>query len=249
MDKTTLLLVASEWIGVIALGMLVGLSPAVQKIKPLQFLFPRREVSVTFSLNAALFIFGIIVYKYFFTASSEIMVFNPEAGIQRIILDVIGLAVIAAALIYRKQPFRSALWGKDGLRSSLTLALLLAALTLFLRSKIIAITNGISPEEGLALLELLVIALCEVTIFFGYSQPRFSSRFGPTAGWLISAGLFALWQVIPLALHGGNWQTGIYPIGLAIGEGLILGFITGKSKHALAPAIYLALSQWLFLIQ
>jgi hypothetical protein len=249
MDKNTLLLVASEWIGVIALGMLVGISPAVRKIKPLQFLFPRREASVTFSLNAALFIFGIIVYKYFFTAVSEFAVFNPDAGMQRIILDVIGLAVIAAALIYRKQPFRSALWGKDGMRSSLTLGLLLVALTLFLRSKITAITNGVTPEEGLALLELVVIALCEVTIFFGFSQPRFSSRFGETAGWLIAAGLFALWQVVPLALHGATWQTGIYPIGLAIGEGLILGFITQKSKHVLAPAIYLALSQWLFLIQ
>jgi membrane protease YdiL (CAAX protease family) len=249
MDNTTLLLVASEWIGVIALGMLVGLSPAVQKIKPLQFLFPRREASVTFSLNAALFIFSIIVYKYFFTAVGEITTFNLEAGIQRIILDVIGLAVVAAAIVYRKQPFRSALWGKEGLRSNLTLGLLLVALTLFLRSKIIAITNGVSSTEGLALIELFVIALCEVTIFFGYSQPRFSSRFGPTAGWLISAGLFTLWQVIPLALHGGTWQTSIYQVGLAVGEGLILGFITSKSKHALAPAIYLALSQWLFLIQ
>jgi hypothetical protein len=249
MDKNTLLLVASEWIGVVALGMLVGLSPAVRKIKPLQFLFPRREASVTFSLNAALFIFSIIVYKYFFTAASEIASFNSEAGMQRIILDVMSLAVIFAALRYRKQPFRSALWGKEGLRSSMTLGLLLAALTLFLRSKITAITNGVSPEEGLALLELLVLALCEVTIFFGFSQPRISSRFGPTAGWLISAGLFALWQIVPLALHGATWQTGLYPIGLALGEGLILGFLTQQSKHALAPAIYLALSQWLFLIQ
>jgi hypothetical protein len=249
MDNNTLLLVASEWIGVIALGMLVGLSPAVQKIKPLQFLFPRREASVTFSLNAALFIFAIVVYKYFFTAVNEIAVFNPQAGLQRIILDVMGLAVFAAALVYRKQPFRSALWGKEGLRPSMTLGLLLVVLSLFLRSKITAITNGIAPGEGLALVELFVIALCEVTIFFGYSQPRISSRLGEIAGWLISAGLFALWQIIPLALHGGTWQTGIYSIGLAIGQGLILGFITSKSKHALAPAIYLALSQWLFLIQ
>jgi len=249
MDKTTLLLLASEWIGVIGLGMLVGLSRAVQKIKPLQFLFPRREAAVTFSLNAALFIFGIIIYKYFFTAVNELTVFNPEAGIQRIILDVLGLAVFAAALVYRKQPFKSALWGKDGLRPSLTLGLLLSVLTLFLRAKITAITNGVSSSDGLALIELFVIALCEVTIFFGFSQPRLSSRFGATIGWLISAALFALWQVIPLALHGGTWQTSTYQVGMAIGQGLILGFITAKSKHALAPAIYLALSQWLFLIQ
>ncbi len=249
MDNRTLLLVISEWIGVIAIGMITGLSPAIRKIKPLQFLFPRREASVTFSLNAALFIFGIIIYKSFFSAVSEITVFNPEAAIQRLILDVLGLVVVAAALVYRKQPFRSALWGKEGLRSSFTFGLLLAVLALFLRSKITAVTNGVSSEEGLALIELLIIALCEVTIFFGFSQPRISSRFGPTAGWLISSGLFILWQIIPLALHGGNWQTSLYPIGLAIGQGLILGFITQKSKHILGPAIYLALSQWLFLIQ
>jgi len=249
MDKNTLLLVFSEWIGVFAIAMITGLSPAIQKIKPLQFLFPRREASVTFSLNAALFVFSIIVYKYFFTAVSDLTVVNPTAAIQRVILDVIGLTVMAAALVYRKQPIRSALWGKEGLRSSFTFGLLLIALTLFLRSKITAITNGINQEEGLALLELFVIALCEVTIFFGYSQPRFSSRFGPTVGWLISSGLFILWQVIPIALHGGNWQTSLYPIGLAVGQGLILGFITSKSKHVLGPAMYVALSQWLFLIQ
>ena len=249
MDKNTLLLVISEWIGVIAIGMIAGLSPAIRKVKPLQFLFPRREASVTFSINAVLFVFCIIVYRSFFTAVSELTFFNPEAGLQRIILDVIGLAVIAAALVYRKQPFRSALWGKDGLRSSFYFGLLLAILSLFLRAKITAVTNGVNSVEGLALLELFVIALCEVTIFFGYSQPRFSSRFGSTAGWLISSGLFILWQIIPLALHGGNWQTSLYPIGLAIGQGLILGFITQKNKHILGPAIYLALSQWLFLIQ
>jgi membrane protease YdiL (CAAX protease family) len=249
MTTNTMLLIAAEWIGVIALGMLAVLSPQLQKIRPLQFLFPRREASVTFALNAAIFIFGIILYKYFFTTSTDITMINLEAGWQRIILDVTALLVLLAALLFRKQPIRSALWSKEGLKSGLQYGLLIAALIIFLRAKISAITNGVESMEGMALLQLLIIALCEVTIFFGYSQPRLSSRFGNNIGWLISAALFALWQIIPLALHGASGQAAISQVVLAIGYGAILGWITQKGRHVLGPAIYLALSQWLFLIK
>jgi membrane protease YdiL (CAAX protease family) len=249
MTTDTILLLAAEWIGVIALGMLVGISPQIQKIRPLQFLFPRREVSVTFSLNAAIFIFSIFLYKYFFTTSWEIGVNNPEAGWQRIILDISALLVFGAALIFRKQSLRSTLWGMEGLRPNFQFGLLIAALIIFLRAKIFAITNGVETAEGIALLQLLIIAACEVTIFFGYSQPRLISRFGTNIGWFISAALFALWQIIPLALHGMTGQAALFQIILAVGQGLILGWITQKSRHVLAPAIYLTLSQWLFLIK
>lgn len=249
MTTNTMLLIAAEWIGVVALGMLAGLSPQQQKIRPLQFLFPHREVLVTSALNAAMFIFGIILYRYFFTASTNLAEINLEAGWQRIILDFTALLVFLAALLSRKQPVRSALWSREGIKSGLQFGLLIAALIIFLRAKISAITNGIETVEGLAFLQLLIIALCEVTIFFGYSQPRLSSRFGGNIGWLISALLFALWQIIPLALHGVSGQTAIFQIILAVGQGAILGWITQKSRHVLAPAIYLALSQWLFLIK
>jgi membrane protease YdiL (CAAX protease family) len=249
MTTDTMLLIPAEWIGVIALGMLVGISPQIQKIKPLQFLFPRREASVTFSLNASIFIFSIFLFKYYFTASGEFGAYDPEVGLQRIILDIFALLVFGVALFYRKQPIRSALWGKDGMRPNLQFGLLIAALIIFLRAKIFAITNGVEPSEGVALAQLLIIAICEITIFFGFSQPRLISRFGGKIGWFISAALFALWQIIPLALHGTSGQAAIYLVLLAIGQGLILGWITQKSRHVLAPIIYLTLSQWLFLIK
>jgi membrane protease YdiL (CAAX protease family) len=86
---------------------------------------------------------------------------------------------------------------------------------IFIRAKISAITNGVESIEGLALLQFLMISLCETTFFFGYSQPRLSSRFGPTTGWLISAAFFTLWQVIPLSLHGAFGQDAIYQVLLA----------------------------------
>ncbi len=249
MTTETLIQLAAEWIGVISLGMLAGISPQIKKIRPLQFLFPRREASVTFALSAALFIFSIFVYTTFFPASINLSTWDIEAGWQRVILDATALAVIAVALIMRKQPVRSALWGKDGLRPGFQFGLLVAALIIFLRSKILTITNGVEAVEGIALGQLLLIALCEVTVFFGYSQPRLSSRFGETAGWLISAGLYALWQIIPLALHGASWSGSLFQIVLSVGHGLITAWITRKGRHNLAPAIYLALSQWLFLIK
>lgn len=249
MTTETFIQLAAEWIGVISLGLLAGISPQVKKIRPLQFLFPRREASVTFALSAALFVFSIFVYTAFFPASIDLTTWNIDAGWQRVILDATALAVIAAALIMRKQPIRSALWGKDGLRSGFQFGLLIAALIIFLRSKISAITNGVEAVEGIALGQLLIIALSEVTVFFGYAQPRLSSRFGETAGWFISAGLFALWQIIPLPLHGASWSDSLFQIVLAIGYGLITAWITRKGRHNLAPAIYLALSQWLFLIK
>lgn len=249
MTTETILQLAAEWIGVISLGLLAGISPQIKKIRPLQFLFPRREASVTFALNTALFIFAIFVYFSFFPASIDLKTWSIDAGWQRVILDGTALLVIGVALIMRKQPIRSALWGKDGLRPGFQFGLLITALVIFLRSRISAITNGVEATEGIALGQLLLIALCEVTVFFGYSQPRLSSRFGETAGWLISASLFALWQIIPLALHGFSWSGSLFQIVLAIGYGLITSWITRKSKHNLAPAIYLALSQWLFLIK
>lgn len=249
MDFDTIILVIAEFIGVIAVGMFAGLSPQLRKVRPLQFLFPRREATVTLSVNAILFVFAIIVYLQFFTTPGKPGVFQPEVLWQRIFLDVLVLAVFAAALFTRKQPIRSALLGKDAIRANLQFAFLLAALVIFLRGRIFAIINGVSSDEGLALFQYFIIAICEVTIFFGYSQPRLSSRFGEIKGWLIASALFALWQIIPLALHGTSGNEALFQIGLAIGYGVILGWITRKSRHVLAPAVYLALSQWLFLLQ
>jgi membrane protease YdiL (CAAX protease family) len=249
MDTDTILLIIAEWIGVVAVGVLVGLSPQLQKVRPLQFLFPRREASVTLSVNTILFIFSIFLYLRFFTAAVEPGVLIPEVLWQRIILDILSLAAFGAALYTRKQPVRSALWGKDALRPNIQFGLLLAVLVIFLRGKVFAIINGVDAAEGLALFQLLVIAICEVTIFFGYSQPRLTARFGENIGWIISAVLYALWQIIPLALHGTGGQAALFQIGLAVGQGFILGWITRKSRHVLAPVLYLTLSQWLFLIK
>jgi membrane protease YdiL (CAAX protease family) len=249
MNIDSILLIIAEWIGVVAVGMLAGLSPQLKKVRPLQFLFPRREASVTFSTNAILFVFSIFLYWRYFTAASVPGVINPEVLWQRLVLDVLTLAAFGAALYTRKQPIRSALWGKDALRPNIQFGLLLALLVIFLRGKIFAIINGVDAAEGLALIQLLVISVCEVTVFFGYTQPRLSSRFGETIGWMISAVLYALWQIIPLALHGATGQEALLQVGLAIGQGLILGWITRKSRHVLAPILYLTLSQWMFLIK
>ncbi len=249
MNTDTLILTFAEWIGVIALGMLAALSPKLQKARPLQFLYPHREASITFSMNIAVFVFSLLVFKYFFTSVTEFTTLDQNVLSQKMILDLIVLLVFGVALIFRKQPLRSALWGKEALRGNLEYALLITALVIFLRGKIFTLINGIETAEGIALLTLLVIGICEVTVFFGFSQPRLISRFGEKTGWMMAALLFALWQIIPLALHGIALQTAIFPILYAVGTGIVLGWTTIKSRHVLAPAVYLALSYWLFLIK
>lgn len=249
MNSDTLILTAAEWIGIIALGMLAGLSPKLQKVKPLQFLYPHREASVTFSVNIAVFVFSLLIFKFFFTSAAGFITLDQDVLSQRLILDIIVLFVFGFALITRKQPLRSALWGKEALRGNLEYSILILALVIFLRGKIFTLMNGVSTDEGIALLKLLAIGLCEVSIFFGYSMPRLISRFGTKTGWAIAAFLYALWQIIPMAVHGITWENALFPILYAVGSGIVLGWTTLKSRHVLAPAVFIALSQWLFLIQ
>ncbi len=244
MDSRTLILTLSEWLGVVAVLMLAGLSPRLS-VPPVGFKYPRREGIVALSL------FGLILaLKSLFAAGAldTAIAENLRGGglDARLLVAGLGLAPFLLALFIRRQPPRSAGWYAKALGGALRVGLVLAALTIILRSKALSIFDGVSPEEARSLLFWLGICLAEETVFRGYIQLRLSSWWGGRWGLLAVALLSLVWEW-PLLLAA---RQGV-ALNLAINalRFLLLGWVAQKSKHVIAPILYRAVSEWLFLLR
>lgn len=249
MELTYWLGYASEWLGVIAVVMIAGVSPLLKKVRRLEFRFPRREATFALSLFALIYFFA---FQYF---SSNIFAFlknaagafqGGEVG-QRMLLAVISLLPFILALLLRGQPFKSAGWSRDNLRPGLTVGLMLVVVAVFLRGKFLTLLNGLEPGQSSLLLVLLLLCAAEETIFRGYLQLRLMSFLGSTWGWLATAGLYLLWQ-----LPGRLW---LHPFGeiwvdlvVALIQGLLLGWIMRKTGHVTATILYRAVATWLLFL-
>jgi membrane protease YdiL (CAAX protease family) len=235
LSLNSILLYISEWLGVVAVTWLVRLNPRM-KARPLGFKYPAREGYVSLGL----FVSIMALAYFFFTRISP----APDAlGLlwQRLTVDGIALAIFAVALLGRGQPLRSAGWGKAGTSLGLRIGLALVMLTIFLRGKIFSIINGISAQEGMALLVCLGIGLAEETIFRGYIQMRLCFWLGERWGMLATAGLFVVWQIPRLAADPVH-----LPVNLLIvaAQGLVVGWLALTGGNVLAPALYRAISEW-----
>jgi membrane protease YdiL (CAAX protease family) len=236
----------SEWLGVVAVVMIAGISPMLKKIRLLEFRFPQRELTFAFSLFAIIYVFAFQFYSNsIFDFLHQLAVsFAGGDNAERMVLALVSLLPFIVALIARGQPLKSIGWGKENLRAGLTVGLMLALLTIFLRGKFMTILAGVSSQKLSLLLVYLVWVLAEETIFRGYIQPRLQSRIGKPWGWLATAALFTLWQlpgrlwILPFASF---WM--IVVVGLV--QGLLLGWIMQKSGHVLAPILYRAISLWI----
>ncbi len=238
----------SEWLGVVAVVMIAGVSPILQKIRRIEFQFPQREANFALTLFVLIYVFA---FQYFanpiFNFLKDIAS-NFEGGeiAERMLLALICFLPFIIALIVRGQPLKSIGWSRENLRSGLTVGLMLALLTVFLRGKFMTLLAGISTQQMALLGVILLYTLAEETIFRGYIQLRFASRFGERWGWLLSAAIFVLWQ-LPGRL-GVTPFVSLWPV-LLMGliNGLLLSWIMKKSGHVLAPTLYRAISMWLFL--
>jgi membrane protease YdiL (CAAX protease family) len=123
----------------------------------------------------------------------------------------------------------------------LRIGLALAILVIFLRGKIFSIINGLTSQDGMALLACLGIGLAEETIFRGYIQMRLCFWLGQRWGLLATAGLFVIWQVPRLAADPAN-----LPVNLLIvaAQALVVGWLALAGGNVLAPALYRAISEW-----
>lgn len=240
---------ASEWLGAIAVVMIASISPILKSVRRIEFRFPKREATFALSLFALVYFFAFQFFsnKIFDFLKTAAAGFPGGELAQRMLLAVVSLVPFILALMARGQPLKSIGWGRDNLRSGLTLGLLLVVLTIFLRGKFLTLLGGLQPGQAGLLLVCLLLALAEETIFRGYIQLRLNSFLGSTWGWLATALLYLFWQ-----FPGRLWVqpfSEIWPMLLAaLLQGLLLGWIMRKSGHVLAPALYRAVAAWLLLI-
>ena len=67
MTQTQLILIAAEYLGVIAVMMFAGTSARLRGRRPLAFKYPMREAIISLALFAVILILAFIVYIQFFT--------------------------------------------------------------------------------------------------------------------------------------------------------------------------------------
>jgi len=250
-----------EWMGVIAVTLLLSLSPAIQRRRPVQFVYPRREGIIAISLAvlvtllaAALFstvLRGAALPSDPFTSSlaspeNQPFTYSVAQLIQQIELSLVTVAPFLLALAIRRQPLLSAGLSRATLRPGLQVGLGLALITIFLTSKIYTIMNGLSAAEGLYLVAMLIAGLAVEFIFRGYIQLRLIGWLGETPGWLVTAALYALWYIPQkLILEGVS----LPELGLSLAYlfvfGLLLGWIMRKTGSILGPGIYHGVHDWI----
>mgnify|MGYP000873907429 CR=1 FL=1 len=244
MESRTLILFASEVMGVIAVMLLAGLSKSIRLRKPLGFKYPRREAVVSLTLFSLVLFAAILFYKGVILPPQTLYDIPYELW-QQLVAALVALAVILLALFIRKQPVRSAGWGKALLAPSARLGLALVFLTIFLRGAIFQLIDGISRAEITSLIVWLIIALAEETVFRGYLQLRVTSFFGEKYGWLVTALVFIIWQIPRLILHP---ETIWIRLAIVAIQAILLSWLMKRSGHVLGIALYRASSEWIWLL-
>lgn len=243
----TLILTIAEWLGVVAVTMLAGISPRLKR-PPIGFKYPRREGYVALTLYAFVLALSYLIYSgKIGLQMTSISGGGPLTALwMRLIVAALSLLPCLAALWVRRQPPRSAGWRRDTAGAAGRVALALMVLTAFLRGKFPALLNGIPQTESSALLLWLGIVLCEETLMRGYIQMRLNSWLGNRGGLGAGALLWALWQIPRLS---GEPSALLLTLAMALVQGLVLGWLMLKSQHVIAPALYRAVSEWLTIVQ
>jgi membrane protease YdiL (CAAX protease family) len=233
---------ASEWMGVIAVAMLAGVSARFFR-RPLVFQYGTRELTFSFSLYALVLALSILLYL--FLRPPLFVRDTAPIPLARLILAAVSLLPFVIALIARGQPVRAIGWGGLTLRPSLLMGVSLGLLALFLRGKVFSILNGIAPPQANALLFFLLLALIEETIFRGYIQLRLVSAWGQWSGILAAALLYSLWQIPRMMVQPQATESVVLHLGLAFVQGIILGYLMQRTGNVAAPGLYRGISEWL----
>jgi membrane protease YdiL (CAAX protease family) len=239
----------SEWLGAIALPWLISLSPRFKR-PPLGFVYARRDGMAALLLYSLILIFAII---YAFTNPP---IFPEPLGLRPVPVQDFGQALLLAglclmpflaALFYRRQPLKSIGWNPQMLVPGLQMGIALAFLTIFLRNRVMDVLSGFETPLMTLLLFGLLISIIEETIFRGYIQLRLAWWLGKWQGLVLTAVLFTVWH-LPTLINGLSPENVLTIAGLTLVQALVLGWIMDKSGHVFAPALYRAISIWVFFI-
>ena len=246
MITNDLILLFSEWLGVMAIILALRAFPSFQ-FKAVDFIYKQREGVVSLSLYAAMLLVSTVIV----IGRDNFSLIPPQGVPQelwiRLIIGGIGLLAFGLSLLIRRQPLLSVGWNRKRLDLAVRLAVVLALLSVFLRGKAAVVIRGLTPVEATLLLVWLGIALAEETIFRGFIQMRLNAWMGARYGWLATALLYVIWNVpfammiSPLAL-----QPLLLRAFLVVAQSLVLGYLSQKTGHILPVFIYRAISEWLF---
>lgn len=246
MTFTTFVAQLAEWLGVIAVTMLLSLSPRF-RFQPIGFRYARRDRMAALSISILILAFSYAYYTTSLGAGlSKIILAPTPAGnlTPQLVLALICVLPVIAALILRGQPPRSAGWNPATLTLGLQAGIALALLTIFLRNRVLDVLHGIDANQSLYLLFAVGIALAEETIFRGYIQLRLVSWLGTNRGWIAASLIYAAWR-LPAFLPGGTTESILIGVGIAFMQGLVAGFVIRRTGNVLASGIYRAISIWL----
>lgn len=255
------ILLISEFIGVVAVVIILSISPVIRNKRPLRFLYPRREGTASVTVGILILVLTAVVQRFQPDLFAQLMNFTTyptlvntpkpsfaslNAITAQVLFSAAMIVPIALALFTRRQPLLSIGLSKPGLKAGLQVGAALFILVIFLQGKIFAIINGLNQGAYITFGVAFAAAIAEEAVFRGYIQPRFSSWMGERWGWLAAVLVYVAWWALPaIASYTGD-STPLF-IGLLyrLSLGLLLGWIMRKTGSLAAPILYHTVHMWL----
>ncbi len=254
-------LLLSEFLGVVAVVMILSISPVLKNRRPLKFLYPKREGTAALTVGILVILFTAFIQRFqpeLFTqlinfSTYPTLITTPKPSfdnlntlVSQIIFTAAIISPIIIGLITRKQPLLSIGLGKHGYKAGLQAGAVLIILVIFLQGKIFAIINGLSQGAIITLAVAFAAVIGEEVVFRGYIQPRFNAWLGDKWGWQAAALLYVAWWAIPAAgAYAGDGMTLIIGLAYRVVLAILLGWIMRKTGSLLAPILYHTAHVWL----
>jgi membrane protease YdiL (CAAX protease family) len=255
------ILLISEFIGVVAVVMILSISPMIRNKRPLRFLYPRREGTAAATVGILILVLTAVVQRFQPELFSQLMNFSTyptlvntskpsfaslNAITAQVLFSVAMIAPIALALFTRRQPLLSIGLSKPGLKAGLQVGAALFILVIFLQGKIFAIINGLNQGAFLTLGVAFAAAIGEEAVFRGYIQPRFTAWMVERWGWLAAVLIYVAWWALPvIGSYTGDINGFLIGLLYRLTLGLLLGWIMRKTGSLAAPILYHTVHIWL----
>lgn len=245
----TFLAYIAEWAGVIAVIMLLVLSPRFQR-RPLIFKYPRREALVALGLAAVLIAAWWMLFRVVALpapdsiAGKEGFIYTLDELLRQVLFSFASAGLFYLALLVRQQPLLSAGLHPKTFKNSLQLGFALSLLSIFLRGKIGSIVEGVTPAHGYYLIAMLALAFANEFIFRGFIQPRLSAWWGEIPGWLAAAVLFTAANLPQLFLSASAMPMTLRAASL-LAFGLVQGYAMRKTGNIAGLTLYHAVHNWI----
>lgn len=244
LDTRALVALFTETLGVIAVLMLLGLSPRFKR-PPIGFRKPALEGWTALGIFGAALTVSYVIFPWQ-GVDSWLPVTLADLW-PRLTVAVIGAVVVLATLRLRHQPLRSILLGRQTLSASLQMGLAFIFLSIFLRAKLSALVDGVSEETVTALFVWLGLCAAEEMLLRGFLQTRLIPWLGLVPGLLLTALLAVVWQ-LPFWLPGLTLPKLALYVGVSFAQALLLGWIARRSGHLLGGILLRTISSWLWMV-